>query len=97
MIFLNTTEDIFDDKEQEAFENSIRARNGYVGIHAASDTEYNWEWHTSLVGRMFHIHPAQQTAKLRIIDPNFPGPEHFPTRFCGQTSGMSLGKKSRII
>jgi hypothetical protein len=27
---------------------------------------------------MFHIHPAQQTAKLKIIDHNFPGLEHFP-------------------
>ena len=27
---------------------------------------------------MFYIHPAQQTAKLKIINHNFPGLEHFP-------------------
>ncbi len=78
VIFLSTTADIFDDKEQTAFEKYIQSGKGYVGIHAASDTEYKWEWYTKLVGRMFHIHPVQQTAKLKIIDHNFPGLEHFP-------------------
>ena len=78
VIFLSTTADIFDDEEQKAFENYIKSGKGYVGIHAASDTEYDWEWYTKLVGRMFHIHPVQQTAKLKILDHNFPGLEHFP-------------------
>ncbi|MCJ7467408.1 MAG: ThuA domain-containing protein [Maribacter sp.] len=78
VIFLSTTADIFDADEQVAFENFIRSGKGYVGIHAAADTEYDWEWYTKLVGRMFHIHPAQQTAKLIIVDHNFPGLEHFP-------------------
>ena len=94
---MTTTEDIFDDKEQEAFENYIRAGNEYVGIHAASDTEYNWEWYTSLVGRMFHIHPAPQTAKLRIIDPNFPGLEHFPNTLLSTDEWHEFGEKSRVI
>ncbi len=78
VIFLSTTADIFDNDEQVAFEKYIQSGKGYVGIHAASDTEYNWEWYTKLVGRMFHIHPVQQTAKLNIIEHNFPGLEHFP-------------------
>jgi type 1 glutamine amidotransferase len=78
IIFLNTTMDILDDNEQNAFEKFIQSGKGFVGIHAASDTEYDWVWYTKLVGRMFYIHPAQQTAKLRIIDHNFPGLEHFP-------------------
>lgn len=78
VIFLSTTADIFDADEQAAFEKFIQSGKGYVGIHAASDTEYEWEWYTQLVGRMFHIHPVQQTAKLNIIDHNFPGLEHFP-------------------
>ncbi len=78
VIFLSTTADIFDDNEQLVFEKYIKSGKGYVGIHAASDTEYEWEWYTRLVGRMFHIHPIQQTAKLNIINHNFPGLEHFP-------------------
>jgi type 1 glutamine amidotransferase len=78
VIFLSTTADIFDGDEQKAFEKYIESGKGYVGVHAAADTEYDWEWYTQLVGRMFHIHPAQQTAKLNIVDHNFPGLEHFP-------------------
>ena len=78
VIFLSTTGDIFNDDEQSAFEKYIQSGNGYVGIHAASDTEYEWEWYTKLVGRMFKIHPEQQTAQINIIDKNFPGLEHFP-------------------
>ncbi len=78
VIFLSTTSDIFDDEEQAAFERYIQSGKGYVGIHAASDTEYDWPWYTQLVGRMFRIHPTQQTARINAIDHNFPGMEHFP-------------------
>lgn len=78
VIFLNTTGDILNDEQQKAFEKFIRAGKGFVGIHSASDTEYDWEWYTKLVGRMFHIHPKIQTAKLRVVDANFPGLERMP-------------------
>jgi type 1 glutamine amidotransferase len=78
VIFLSTTGDIFDESEKLAFQKFIQSGKGFVGIHAASDTEYNWEWYTKLVGRMFHIHPRQQTAKLKILNHDFPGLESFP-------------------
>jgi type 1 glutamine amidotransferase len=77
LVFLNTTGDIFNDAEQAAIEKFIRAGKGFVGIHAASDTEYGWEWYTKLVGRMFHIHPAIQTAKLKLTSNPFPGLQRF--------------------
>lgn len=80
IILLNTTENIFNEEEQAAFEKFIRAGKGYVGIHAASDTEYDWPWYNQLVGRMFRIHPAVQTAMLDVRQPNFPGLERWPRR-----------------
>jgi len=77
VIFLNTTGDIFDSAQQKVMERFIQAGKGFVGIHSASDTEYDWDWYTKLVGRMFHIHPAVQTAVLKIIDPGFPGLQGF--------------------
>ncbi|HMG67121.1 MAG TPA: ThuA domain-containing protein, partial [Chitinophagaceae bacterium] len=77
IIFLNTTGDIFDSSQQKVMERFIRSGKGFVGIHSASDTEYDWEWYTKLVGRMFHIHPSVQTAKLKIIDDKFPGLQGF--------------------
>jgi type 1 glutamine amidotransferase len=77
VIFLNTTGDIFKPEQQKALEKFIQSGKGYVGIHSASDTEYDWEWYTKLVGRMFHIHPAVQTAKLQVLDATFPGLQGF--------------------
>ncbi len=77
VIFLNTTGDIFDSAQQKVMERFIHSGKGFVGIHAASDTEYDWDWYTKLVGRMFHIHPSIQTAKLEVFDDNFPGLQGF--------------------
>lgn len=77
IIFLNTTGDIFDSAQQKVMERFIQSGKGYVGIHSASDTEYDWDWYTKLVGRMFYIHPTIQTAKLEVIDAGFPGLQGF--------------------
>lgn len=77
IIFLNTTADIFDSAQQKVMERFIQAGNGFVGIHSASDTEYDWDWYTKLVGRMFHIHPVIQTARLNIVDDKFAGLQGF--------------------
>ena len=34
-----------------------------------------------MVGRTFHIHPANQTAELEVIDRKFPGLDRMPDRF----------------
>ena len=77
VIFLNTTGDILNNEEQKVMERFIQSGKGFMGIHSASDTEYDWPWYTQLVGRMFHIHPAVQTARLNVLDASFPGLEGF--------------------
>ena len=42
IIFLSTTGDILDEDQQAAMERFIQSGKGFVGIHAASDTEYEW-------------------------------------------------------
>ena len=77
VIFLNTTGDIFNEQEQKSMERFIQSGKGFMGIHSASDTEYDWEWYTKLVGRMFVIHPAIQSARLNVLESRFPGLEGF--------------------
>lgn len=81
IIFLSTSGDILTPPQKAAFQKFIRAGGGFVGIHGASDTEYQWEWYTKLVGRMFYIHPTVQTAIVQVEDYHFPGMERFPKRF----------------
>ena len=81
VVFLNTTGNIFNDEQQAAMEKFIKSGKGFVGIHSASDTEYDWVWYTKMVGMMFKIHPQQQSAYLKVEDSNFPGMERFPKKF----------------
>lgn len=81
IIFLNTTGNILNDDQKRAMERFIRAGRGFVGIHSASDTEYDWDWYTKMVGRTFVIHPVIQTAEMEVLDRKFPGLERMPDRF----------------
>ena len=78
VIFLNTTGDIFSPQEQAIFERYIQAGGGFVGVHSAADTEYDWVWYGSLVGGYFQSHPATQPAKINVTDPTHPSTEMLP-------------------
>ena len=45
LIFLNTTGDLFNEKQQKALAKYINNGGGFVGIHAATDAEYDWVWY----------------------------------------------------
>lgn len=62
VVWLSTTGDVLNESQQQAFEEFIRSGRGYAGIHAASDTEYEWPWYGRLVGAYFNTHPPVQEA-----------------------------------
>ncbi|MEP6737059.1 MAG: ThuA domain-containing protein [Chryseolinea sp.] len=93
VIFLNTTGNILDDEQQAAFEKFIKGGKGYVGVHSAADTEYDWVWYTKMVGMMFKIHPQQQTAYLKVEDGNFPGMERFPKKLLWTDEWYEYGER----
>lgn len=76
ILFLSTTGDVFDLYQQNAFERYIQAGGGYVGIHAASDTEYDWPWYNKLVGGYFASHPKIQEATLKVVDQSHQSTSH---------------------
>lgn len=79
VVFLSTTGDVLNASQQTAFESYIAAGGGYVGVHAAADTEYSWPWYGSLVGAWFDSHPAIQTATVKIEDTTNPSTAHLGT------------------
>jgi cytochrome c len=78
VVFLSTTGDILDPGQKAVFERYIRSGGGYVGIHSASDTEYQWAWYGRLVGAYFASHPVIQRATVRIEDPSHPSTKGLP-------------------
>ncbi|MEU6572504.1 ThuA domain-containing protein [Streptomyces sp. NPDC046805] len=68
VVFLSTTGDVLDDTQQRAFEGYIHQGGGYVGVHAAADTEYDWAFYGGLAGAYFQSHPAIQPATVNVED-----------------------------
>ena len=81
IIFLNTTGNILNEEQQAAVERFVQAGKGFVGIHSATDTEYEWEWYTKMLGHMFYTHPEIQSAMVQVEEPDFPGMDRFAHRF----------------
>ncbi len=84
VVFLNTTGDVLDEAQQAEFERFIQAGGGYVGIHSAADTEYDWPWYGRLTGAYFESHPMDpnvRTGTFRVLDASHPSTQGLPERW----------------
>jgi cytochrome c len=81
IVFLNTTGDVLDESQQSAMEEFIASGKGFVGIHSAADTEYEWPWYGDLLGAYFESHPHPQNGVVEISQPDaHPVTEGLPDR-----------------
>ncbi len=81
VVFLNTTGDVLNDGQQLEMNRWIQAGGGFVGIHAAADTEYDWPWYGELVGAYFNGHPNDpnvRDALVKRVDANHISTQHLP-------------------
>ena len=78
IIFLNTSGDVFNKEEQEAFKEYIEKGGNFFGIHAAADTEMDWPWFGDLVGGVFKDHPKIQKARIKVNKSQHPTVKHLP-------------------
>jgi cytochrome c len=84
VVFLNTTGDILNASQQDALERYIQAGGGWVGIHSAADTEYEWPWYGRLAGAYFESHPNNPNVRkgtFRVLDKSHPSTEGLPDRW----------------
>ncbi|MFR9722361.1 ThuA domain-containing protein [Streptomyces sp. MS19] len=95
VIWLSTTGDVLNDDQQAAFERYIEGGGGYAGVHAASDTEYDWPWYGELVGAYFDNHPQPQDASVKVEDHAHPSTAHLPTRWERYDEWYSYGDNPR--
>lgn len=72
IIFLSPTGEFFNEDQKRAFQQYIRNGGGFIGIHAATDCLFKWEWYGNMIGAYFTNHPPVQEAVLTIIDTKHP-------------------------
>jgi hypothetical protein len=84
LIFASTTGELDMDQSQKQDMMSFIKEDGkgFVGIHAALDTNYTWPEYGEMIGGWFDQHPWM-TFNAPIIneDPSFPAVRHFPAAF----------------
>lgn len=85
VIWLSTTGDVLNHYQEADFERYIQSGGGYVGIHAATDTEYHWGWYNRLAGAYFWNHPGMgdphpnvQDGSINVTDRTHPTTRFLP-------------------
>ena len=78
VVFLNTTGDVLEGKQEAALEQYVKNGGGWIGVHSAADTEYDWPFYGELVGAYFKTHPRIQEAVVQVEDRDHPSTRMLP-------------------
>jgi type 1 glutamine amidotransferase len=97
----NITGDCWTAGQKAAFRDWIEAGGGFVGVHGAAGTEYEyWPWYQDvLIGARFRAHPENpqfQTATLRIEDRSHPATKHLGETWVREDEWYSFTSNPRV-
>ncbi|HEV8555850.1 MAG TPA: ThuA domain-containing protein [Actinophytocola sp.] len=82
VIFFSTSRDTLDDAAQTSLRQYLRGGGGFVGVHNAFGTEYNWPWYEGLLGNAnFYDHGPLQQATVQIVDRRDVSTQGLPARW----------------
>jgi uncharacterized protein len=81
IVFLSTSGQVLDPAGRDALTGFMAAGGAWLGIHAASTTEYDWPWFGDLTGARFDQHPPVQDAAITVEDRDHPATRHLGTRW----------------
>jgi cytochrome c len=95
VVFLMTTGDVLDTRQQLAFQRFIRAGGGFAGVHSAADTEYNWAWYGGLLGAYFRSHPHIQQGTVHIENARHPSTVGLPRRWTRTDEWYNFARNPR--
>ncbi|MEP7143448.1 MAG: ThuA domain-containing protein [Ferruginibacter sp.] len=104
IVFLSTTGDVLNNYQEAAFERYIQAGGGYMGIHAATDCEYDWGWYGRLAGAYFLSHPGIhdtfpniQEGVLNVVDQTNIATKDLPKQWKRTDEYYSFKKMSKDV
>ena len=78
---LTTGELEFTPDQKSAIVNFVSQGKGFLGVHSATDTLYEWPDYGRLVGAYFKEHPWTQPATVIVEDPSSPSTAGLGDRF----------------
>ena len=82
VIFFSTSRDNLDDNAKTALRQYMRAGGGFVGIHNAFGTMYNWPYYEGLLGGAnYYDHGPERGSQVVIQDPNDASTKALPARW----------------
>lgn len=96
VVFLNTSGDVLDQLQEAAFERFIESGNGFVGVHAAAETEPACAWYQALIGAYAVAHPDVQAATLIVEDDLHPSSADLGRAWEHRDSYYSFDRNPRV-
>ncbi|MFC8419727.1 ThuA domain-containing protein [Streptomyces sp. NPDC057236] len=78
VVFLSTSGEVLTPAGRRRLAAYVEAGGGFVGVHAAACTEYDWPYYGELLGARFDRHPAFQPGRVVTEDRDHPATRHLP-------------------
>lgn len=86
-----TSRTVLDDAAQTAFRVYIEGGGGFIGVHNAFGTDYNWDWFRGLLGGAeLYDHAALQTGAVDVLDHRDVSTAGLPSTWVGEDEWYNL-------
>lgn len=91
VIFFSTSRDNLNDDAKTALRQYMRAGGGFVGIHNAFGTLYNWPWYEGLLGGAnFYDHGPERPGEVVVLEHTDASTKALPDRFAFKDEWYNL-------
>jgi type 1 glutamine amidotransferase len=81
VVFYTTGELPFSSAEKQALLDFVKSGKGFIGIHSATDTCYQWPQYGEMLGGYFDEHPWTQEVNIIVEDATHPATKHLAPSF----------------
>jgi type 1 glutamine amidotransferase len=78
VVFLSTSGEVLTPAGRARLAAYVESGGGFVGVHAAACTEYDWPYYRELLGARFDRHPPYQPGRAIVEDRAHPATRHLP-------------------
>ena len=78
VVFVSTSGEVLTPGGRDRLSGYIESGGGFVGVHAAACTEYDWPYYGELLGTRFARHPDHQPGKALVEDHDHPATRSLP-------------------